>query len=371
MKKYIEREYQLIMPGESSHDTLYAKLKQKELYEGWYTGVNTTRIACLIGCKAGPPKQENVIFSKNLLDLLSHGMRECKVCKPLSYNAPPKLIPFLESVQRAENPNKEWETNPEVNAWMEKQHLTNLSRYLRIKRINYLLKHPNETYNQSVNVHFTWTSLGMMIACFSKKGLCLLEFSDRLMLEAELIKLQKKLKANFKISPTYALGLKLSEELREYFSGQRSLFTIPLDMIGSKFQVSAWKVLQSIPAGEVWTYKQQAIVLGNANSARAVGSANGQNSISIIIPCHRVIGDNKKLVGYGGGLPRKKFLLNLEATYYKNLNTIVKNKKEIRQTSKKRKLSTSEFFGNTQTVEKLPKNESKGEQITKSSSSPY
>ena len=103
--------------------------------------------------------------------------------------------------------------------------------------------------------------------------------------------------------------------LREYFDGSRKDFDLPLNPIGTQFQKKAWDALLAIPYGQTRSYKEQAEAAGNVKACRAVGAANGKNPISIIIPCHRVIGSNKKLVGYGGGLGVKQALLNLEAQH--------------------------------------------------------
>lgn len=101
-------------------------------------------------------------------------------------------------------------------------------------------------------------------------------------------------------------------QLNEYFMGKRSTFSIPLHLIGTKFQLNVWKQLQSIPKGEVLNYKDIALKLGDPNASRAVGNANNKNPIPIVIPCHRVVGTNLDLVGYVGGIEKKQFLLDLE-----------------------------------------------------------
>ena len=101
-------------------------------------------------------------------------------------------------------------------------------------------------------------------------------------------------------------------QLKEYFQGTRKEFTIPIEAEGSEFQKKVWKALLDIPYGQTRTYKEIAIAIGNEKACRAVGMANNRNPISIIIPCHRVIGANRKLVGYGGGLDIKEKLLNIE-----------------------------------------------------------
>lgn len=101
-------------------------------------------------------------------------------------------------------------------------------------------------------------------------------------------------------------------QILEYFSKRRKTFDVPLSLAGSEFQKKVWSALRGIPYGETRSYKQIAEAVGNENAARAVGMANNRNPIPIIIPCHRVIGSDGKLVGYGGGIERKKYLLKME-----------------------------------------------------------
>jgi methylated-DNA-[protein]-cysteine S-methyltransferase len=102
-------------------------------------------------------------------------------------------------------------------------------------------------------------------------------------------------------------------QLCEYFSGSRKIFSVPLDLTGTDFQVNVWNELMKIPFGDVITYTNLAQRMGAVRKLRAVGMANSKNPISIIIPCHRVIGKNGNLVGYGGGLWRKRWLLDFES----------------------------------------------------------
>ncbi|WP_099075871.1 methylated-DNA--[protein]-cysteine S-methyltransferase [Proteus alimentorum] len=102
------------------------------------------------------------------------------------------------------------------------------------------------------------------------------------------------------------------QQLKEYFVGKRTTFSVPLAPKGTEFQSRVWKTLQTIPYGEIWSYKKLALTLGSINYCRAVGMANSRNPISLIIPCHRVIGHNGKLVGYTGGLDIKRWLLHYE-----------------------------------------------------------
>ncbi|MFZ2175837.1 MAG: methylated-DNA--[protein]-cysteine S-methyltransferase [Rhodococcus sp. (in: high G+C Gram-positive bacteria)] len=103
-------------------------------------------------------------------------------------------------------------------------------------------------------------------------------------------------------------------QLVEYFDGERTHFSVALALRGTPFQRRVWGALQTIPYGETWTYRQLAEAVGSPTSVRAVAAANGRNPVSIIVPCHRVIGSNGSLTGYAGGLERKRFLLDREAT---------------------------------------------------------
>lgn len=103
-----------------------------------------------------------------------------------------------------------------------------------------------------------------------------------------------------------------AKQLREYFSGQRKEFDLPLSLHGTPFQLSDWKALQNIPYGETRSYKQIAEQVGSPKAFRAVGMANHNNPVMIVVPCHRVIGHNGTMVGYGGGLAMKRYLLELE-----------------------------------------------------------
>jgi len=105
----------------------------------------------------------------------------------------------------------------------------------------------------------------------------------------------------------------LARELDAYFAGKLRRFTVPLDLRGTAFQLRVWEILCSIPYGVTRSYREVAQALGNPKATRAVGQAIGRNPVSIIVPCHRVIGSDGRLTGYGGGLPRKRALLDLES----------------------------------------------------------
>jgi len=108
---------------------------------------------------------------------------------------------------------------------------------------------------------------------------------------------------------------KTAQQLGEYFAGKRQQFDVALDMQGTHFQLVAWRALQTIPYGQTRSYSAQAQVMGDAKKARAAGMANGRNPISIIVPCHRVVGASGSLTGFAGGLKAKQFLLEHELKY--------------------------------------------------------
>jgi AraC family transcriptional regulator of adaptative response/methylated-DNA-[protein]-cysteine methyltransferase len=155
------------------------------------------------------------------------------------------------------------------------------------------------------------TPLGTMYAGGVADGICLLEFSDRRMLETELKQLAKYFNATIVQgeNPHFTL---LRKELKQYFEHKLKDFTVPLNAPGTEFQKAVWKELRNIPYAKTRSYKEQATALGKPEAVRAVANANGMNRISIIIPCHRVIGADGSLTGYGGGLWRKNWLLEHE-----------------------------------------------------------
>jgi len=150
-----------------------------------------------------------------------------------------------------------------------------------------------------------------MIAGAVDDGICLLEFSDRRMLNTEYRDLEKYLRTTI-IEGESRHFITIRKQLEEYFEGTRKEFSVPLVTPGSPFQQAVWKELMNIPYGTTRSYYQQSVALEKPESIRAVANANGMNRISIIIPCHRVIGSDGHLTGYGGGLKRKKWLLDHE-----------------------------------------------------------
>lgn len=124
-------------------------------------------------------------------------------------------------------------------------------------------------------------------------------------------RLERSLNAEMKDIPS-EITAKAAQELDEYFAGGRKTFDLTLLFVGTEFQEKVWNTLLEVPYGETRSYGWMAEMIGNPKAVRAVGTANGSNSISIFAPCHRIIGSNGSLTGYGGGLPAKKFLLELE-----------------------------------------------------------
>ena len=155
------------------------------------------------------------------------------------------------------------------------------------------------------------TPLGPMVAVSDDSHLLLFEFVDCRGLEKEIEKLRNKTKSA--IIPGNSFPIQsIIQEIELYFSGQLQQFKTPILMLGSPFQQLVWETLQTIPYGETRSYKQQAELLGRPESFRAVANANGANQLAIIIPCHRIINTNGELGGYGGGLDRKRWLIELE-----------------------------------------------------------
>ena len=155
------------------------------------------------------------------------------------------------------------------------------------------------------------TPLGPMVAGSDAKSLLLLEFVDRDRVPAQLARLARWLQCSFQPGDTPILTA-LRQQLDEYFRGARADFDVPLEARGTPFQRQVWKALGTIPCGSTQSYADVARAIGRPTAVRAVARANGDNRISILIPCHRVVGSDGRLVGYGGGLWRKERLLAIE-----------------------------------------------------------
>ena len=162
-------------------------------------------------------------------------------------------------------------------------------------------------------VRLKWISspLGPLVAGATSEGLCLLEFTDRRMIEAQFQTVHSRLGRPLVPGTNDHLEL-VSDELTRYFDGTLQTFTVPLSYPGTEFQRQVWEELLEIPYGETRSYQDIAKAVGDRNAVRAVGRANGLNRIAIVIPCHRVVNKNGDLGGYGGGLRRKEYLLDHE-----------------------------------------------------------
>jgi len=337
-------------------ETLYAALVNKdEKFEGIFVaGVRTTGIFCRPSCTARKPKRENVEFFGSAHDALLHGYRPCRVCNPMERKgtAPDWLKPLLAEINddplirlkdhdlraRGVEPSR-------IRNWFKKHHGMTFQAYLRALRIGQAfgrIKHGERVTGTAFDSGYEslsgfgdqfkktagfspsqsresrliattriLTPLGPLLAGATDEGICLLEFIDRRMLETQLRRLGKRL--NSECVPGFSKHFdRLNEQLQEYFSGKRKEFDLPLVLPGTPFQQRVWAGLRTIPYGSTRSYREQAEALGLASAVRAVAKANGDNRIAIVIPCHRIIGADGELVGYGGGLWRKRFLLNLE-----------------------------------------------------------
>lgn len=335
-------------------DEMYsALLDRNSHYEGIFiVGVKTTGIFCRPTCSARKPKKENVEFFTDVAEALKNGYRACKICRPTKVvgESPAWLVPLLKTVEKL--PDKKWKdfelsqmgySPSRIRRYFKKQHGITFQAYLRMSRINQAflkikegsavaatafahgyesLSGFAETYKNMtgfspgtngdvITMNRINTPLGPMMIGVTNEGLCLLEFTDRKMIETQIEVLKKRLKAEM-ITGTHPLIEKVQVQLKEYFEGERKQFDVPLVVPATDFQSKVWKALLEIPFGVTRSYKQQSSVVGNVKAVRAVARANGENRISIIIPCHRIIGSDGSIVGYGGGIHRKQWLLKHE-----------------------------------------------------------
>ena len=334
---------------------LRAMLERDATLDGvFFVAVRTTGIFCRPSCPARKPKPENVEFFGTAKEALSSGYRPCQRCHPLEpAGATPgairQLLDELEADpgrrlrdgdlrQRGLDPG--W-----VRRWFKKHHGMTFHAYQRGRRLaraihqladgapvvhaafdsgydslsgfqDALRAITGRTASQSrdarlVHVSRLATPLGPMLVAATDDAVCLLEFTDRPMLETQLKRLAKRLEGTF-VPGLNPVGRALERELAAYFRGELRSFDTPLLTVGTEFQERVWRELRSIPYGSTRSYAEQASRIGSPKAVRAVARANGDNRLAIVVPCHRVIGSDGKLVGYGGGLWRKRYLLELE-----------------------------------------------------------
>ncbi len=340
-----------------SKEFYQALLDKNPEYEGlFYVGVKTTGVFCRPTCPARKPKFENCEFYKTAKEALIASFRPCLRCKPLSHpNCVSDLVKILvDAVEN--NPEKRWKTHDfkelcsdesTARRQFKKRFGMTFVEYARSRRMGIAIKQIREgesMINAQLNIGYesssgfkdafakimgntpskahlsilkaAWcdTPLGPMLSISSDEGLHLLEFADRRGLEREIERMRHK----FVIIPGRNTMIdSIEQELEGYFEGSLKTFQTPIHLQGSAFQKSVWEELMRIPYGQTRSYLDQATALGSPSACRAVANANGANQLAIIIPCHRIIRLNGELGGYGGGVPRKEWLLEHEKKHEK------------------------------------------------------
>lgn len=171
--------------------------------------------------------------------------------------------------------------------------------------------------NETITIHYFKTQVGELILGSYHSKLCLADWRYRKMRSRIDQRLQKGVQAKYELGTSPVIE-QTKKELLEYFQGKRKIFEIPIHFVGTVFQQTVWMALQKIPFGETRSYLELSKQLNNPKAVRAVASANGANAISIIVPCHRIIGADGNLVGYAGGLATKKKLLKIEGSCTSN-----------------------------------------------------
>jgi AraC family transcriptional regulator of adaptative response/methylated-DNA-[protein]-cysteine methyltransferase len=331
-----------------------AYLKQDATYGGlFFIAVRTTGIFCRPTCPARKPLPKNVEYYPTARAALVAGYRPCKRCRPLELDDQPpwasELLAEVEadpSVRIKEQDLRSRGIDPATaRRYFQRQYGMTFQAYARARRLSKALTQirggkamdnamleigyeslsgfreafartfqttPIKARDRSC-VFMAWVQspLGPLVAGATSDGVCLLEFTDRRMLEAQLITVRKRFSASAVPGTNEHLEL-LQSELARYFAGELKDFSVPLIYPGTDFQRSVWDQLLQIPYGEVRSYEDLAVAVGDRKAVRAVGRANGMNRIAIVIPCHRVVNKGGGLGGYGGGLRRKQYLLDLE-----------------------------------------------------------
>jgi AraC family transcriptional regulator of adaptative response/methylated-DNA-[protein]-cysteine methyltransferase len=334
---------------------LEAFLGRDSSYDGVFvTGVRTTGIFCRPTCPARKPLPENLSFFGTSREALLSGYRPCRRCRPLELRGTPPewLRPLLDDLE--DDPARRWSDqdvrarglSPErVRRWFKEHHGMTFQAYNRARRLGAALGRVREGdavgraavevgyeslsgFQEAFRRYFgepptrldgvtvvrvgrVPTMLGPMLVGATDDALCLLEFVDRRMLPTQVQRIRRRLRAAF-VPDRSPIGDSVAHELAGYFAGRLKTFTTPLEPCGTDFQRRVWDRLLAIPFGETRTYAQLASEIGSPGAVRAVGRANGVNALAVVVPCHRVVGSDGKLVGYGGGLWRKQRLLDLE-----------------------------------------------------------
>lgn len=326
-------------------------------FEGvFFTAVLTTGIFCRPSCPARKPKPENVEFYATSRDALLAGYRPCRRCSPLrpAGENPDWLKPVIDAVD--EKPTHRWRdadlrdlgVDPaRVRRWFQKNHGMTFHAYSRARRLGTAIGRIKEGrqvsrtafetgyeslsgFNEAlkqlaggaptqmadapvVTVTRIPTPLGPLVAGVTGGEVVLLEYADRRMLPTQFKRLGTALGCVF-VPGEDPLLTQLTSQLEEYFEGTRKEFDVPIRSCGTDFQERVWAALLRVPTGTTCSYADIAREIGQPTAVRAVARANGDNRLAILIPCHRVIGSDGKLTGYGGGLWRKKRLLEIEGS---------------------------------------------------------
>jgi AraC family transcriptional regulator of adaptative response/methylated-DNA-[protein]-cysteine methyltransferase len=339
----------------STTEMYRALVERDQSFEGlFYACVRTTGIFCRPTCRARKPKPENVEFAPTIQDALHRGYRPCLVCEPMSAGtaAPTWLAPLLEEIkQHPDGKLRDHDLRArgldpvQVRRTFKRSFGMTFQAFQRACRLGTAMKALHggaPTIDAGMDAGFesdsgfraafarvfgetpgrardtalltaTWieTPLGPMLAIAGDEGLELLEFVDRRALETELRELRLTLSAAI-VPGDHPILCRTAEQLREYFTGTRRDFDLPLKQRGSAFQLAAWSALCEIPYGETRSYTDMARRVGSPGAVRAIGRVNGQNQIAIVVPCHRVIRADGSLCGYGGGRWRKQWLIDHE-----------------------------------------------------------
>lgn len=338
-------------------ETMYeALLRRDSEFNGvFFVAVKTTGIFCRPVCSAKKPRFENVRFFASTQECLAAGYRACKRCQPLEVAGamPDWLVRLLAQVEQ--DPFRRW-TNREIAdmgvepvracRWFTHHHGMTFQRFLRIRRLTAALQQLSigddidqvafnagyeslsgfrEAFHRAFGmtpgtaqheespamVNRIPTPLGPMVVIANENELLLLEFADRRMLETQIRRLATRRAIRFSPGEN-AIIEKASLQLNEYFEGRRTKFELPIGLYGTQFQLDVWSKLLEIPFGETTSYDKIADSIGKPNAQRAVGRANGDNRLAIVVPCHRVIRQDGALSGYGGSVWCKEWLLDLE-----------------------------------------------------------
>jgi AraC family transcriptional regulator, regulatory protein of adaptative response / methylated-DNA-[protein]-cysteine methyltransferase len=288
------------------------------------TVVSTTGIFCRPECSASPLPGHVRPFD-GARSALFAGFRPCRRCRPMaSAVAPEWARAAVDTVEHdPDRPRTVRElanaagTAPEaLERWMRSAHGMTVAEYLRARRLSPVVGAARMARRRThgrdrVVITLLETPLGPMLAGTTDAGICLLEFTDRPMLPTQLRTVQRL--HGPLVAGRHAHLDRLAAQLEEYFAGARAQFDLPLDVPGSTFQRTIWDGLLRVPYGTTTTYAELAAMAGRPGAARAVGRANGSNRVAIVIPCHRVVAAGGGLGGYGGGLDRKRALLELES----------------------------------------------------------